>query len=156
MNVRKAVSAAIALAASALIAPAFAQSKPAPAEVLSVLKAYQTNSVSIEPGNVVLVVLPRPVATWPIAQNLYTAFCYPAAEGKPRPWGGTSFSRLEVRNDIKAQGYSLPTSAVDCKTIGHISADAAEKQKRLTAAWVCVAGNPCRERRPGEKTAGDQ
>lgn len=155
MSVRTAVSACIALAALAVLAPALAQSKPAPAEVLSVLKAYQTKSVSIEPGNVVLVVLPRPVATWPIAQNLYTAFCYPAAEGKPRPWGGASYTRLEVRNDIKAQGYSLPATTADCKAIGHISADASEKEKRRSAAWVCVAGNPCRERRPGETTAGD-
>lgn len=132
-----------------------AQGRPLPPEVEKLFKGFDKVSVTEEPGRVVHLVMKRPVATYDMARSAYSLMCTSVYGNEKKAWGGRDFTRLEVRNSIKAQGYSFPASKADCLRMGPMNSEQKSAHEK-SVAWVCVAGNPCRERRPGEKTSGDE
>lgn len=133
---------------------ALAQGKPLPPAVDELFKGLDKVSATEESGRVVLVVMKRPIATFDMARTAYSFMCSDVYGDSKKAWGGSDFTRLEVRNSIKAQGYSFPASKVDCLRMGPMNSEQKSAHEK-SVAWVCVTGNPCRERRPGEKIADD-
>lgn len=134
---------------------AHAQGKPLPPAVEKLFRGFDKTSVTEEPGKVVLLVMKRPVATYAMASSAYTLMCSDVYNNEKKAWGGRDFTRLEVRNNIQAQGFSFPASKADCMAMADMNMEQ-QKAHEKKVAWVCVAGNECRPRRPGEVTSGDQ
>lgn len=131
-----------------------AQGKPLPPEVDKLFKGFDKVSVTEEPGRVVQLVMKRPVATYDMARSAYSLMCTSVYGNEKKAWGGRDFTRLEVRNSTIQQGFSFPASKADCLRMGPMTLEQKAAHEKAIA-WVCVAGNPCRERRPGETIAGD-
>ena len=145
----KAKSSLIATILFAFSCAAMAQSA-LPASVQKQFKPLQVQSLSMNKG-VLKAVFKKDVVKYPVFSLAVRSVC-------STYWSGAkdvaTFRpvRLEVLNSAATQGFALAKVATECATLG-TSRDSAAHLK--TKAWVCVAGN-CRERRPGEKTSGDE
>lgn len=98
----------------------------------------------------------KPVVSGEVFRHFTKSLCMPiwlADKGKDG-WMGAKIDRLEAVNQIGKQGYAMPNARKACADLGKL-ADNASHDYINKAAWVCVAGNPCRIRREGEVTSGD-
>lgn len=81
--------------------------------------------------------------------------CYPIWNDARNGWGSTAITRVEVRNDIGVQGFAFNGGRKECAELGKSENSDAEDKYVDAHTLVCIAGNPCRPRRPGEVIAGD-
>lgn len=136
---------------------AIAKGSTLPQDLQKSLKPYAIKDASLQTG-VLKVVMDRPVVTWTMYYNIVTwAACAPLWESKAKAWGGGDIKRIEVRNGTAAQGFAFVGGRKECAELGSMKGgEAAAKTYIEAKTLVCVAGNDCRQRRPGEVTAGDQ
>lgn len=98
----------------------------------------------------------RSVVSSEVFRHFTKSLCMPlwlAGKGKDG-WSGARIERLEAINQVGKQGYAMPNARKTCADLGKLADDASNTYINK-AAWVCVAGNPCRIRRDGEVTSGD-
>lgn len=143
----------LALGAMIVLNGLHASAAELPADLQKQFKPFQIVKAESS-GSVVRLTMNRPVVHKDMYESLLRGYCYPVWDGAPKPWGGQRFTRFEVVNDIGAQGFAFNGGAAECKARGKL---APERVPAYMAekTWVCVAGNPCRPRRPGEITSGD-
>ncbi|AXE93980.1 hypothetical protein [Paraburkholderia terricola] len=127
-----------------------------PAGLQKSLKPFAIVSATIDDG-VLKINIRKPVVK---REDVYQfvvkmGVCYPLWIDAQKGWGSASITSIEVRNDIGAQGYSFQGGRKECGELGKSANMDAEKKYIEAHTWVCVAGNPCRPRRPGEVTSGD-
>jgi len=148
---------AITVAGTLALAATSAQATPLPPDLQKSLKPYTIKDASLQAG-VLRIVMDRPIATWAMYYNMVTwGACAPLWEGKAKAWGGGNIERVEVRNAVGAQGFAFFGGRKECAELGGLKGGESAAKKYIEArTLVCVAGNECRPRRPGELTAGDQ
>lgn len=102
--------------------------------------------------------LNKPVVTFTAFESFVTNnVCSPLFLDAKAGWGRSKIARVELRNQVGAQGYAVNNARQVCRDIGDIAGGAANVKKYLQPiALVCVAGNECRPRRAGERTSGDE
>lgn len=130
-------------------------SRDVPADLAKQFKPFSPIKATVDDG-VLRVVLPKQIVrSKHLFSGVYLAYCSPTWDSK-KAWGGRDFKRVEVVNSANTQGFAIAANKADCVKAGRMK-DAQEERdflKELT--WVCVAGNPCRPRNPGEVTASDE
>lgn len=128
-----------------------------PADLQKSLKPYSIKDASLD-GGVLRVTMDRPTVTRDMYYSIVSmGACAPLWSDKRKAWGGAQIERMEVRNAIKAQGFAFAGGRKECAELGSVEGgDTAAKKYVEARTLVCVAGNECRPRRPGEVTAGDQ
>lgn len=126
-----------------------------PDDLHTSLKTYDARSIT-ESGGVVRVVMNRPRASIAaLRSGAYFKYCYPVLSNGAKGWRGRNFKGIEVLESSATSGFALSLSRADCLTAGHMN-DAERNQFIEQRTLVCVAGNPCRARRPGERVAADE
>ena len=122
-----------------------------PADIARYLKPMDVQPPVLRDGTV-RVQSNRSVVTADTARSVVFAYCAPVWTDRKRAWDGRRLRGVEVLNSIGAQGYAFPGGREECIEAGNGS----DLRKFLAPRLlVCVAGNPCRARRPGEVVAGD-
>jgi hypothetical protein len=121
------------------------------------LKPYAIKETTIE-GGALKITMNRPIVTREIFYSVVLrGVCMPLQFDEKKGWGAAQISRVEVRNAIGAQGFAFQGGRKECHELSQVSGDREPSQKYVDAhTWVCVAGNDCRARRPGEVIAGDE
>ncbi|MDR6387587.1 hypothetical protein [Paraburkholderia phenoliruptrix] len=116
------------------------------------LASRQVDGVKLEKGSLYMTIR-KPVVRREAFDNVLTfGACWTA-----NTWGRSDIRRIEIRNDIGAQGFSFQGGRNECEALKNIALDAEKRTSYISERlWVCVAGNACRPRRPGEVTAGDE
>ncbi|WGS42144.1 hypothetical protein LFL97_00955 [Burkholderia sp. JSH-S8] len=149
--------AVFAVAFTAVSSPFNAQAGQLPADLQKSLKSFSIASAAID-GGVLKVNVKRPTVTRDIYSSIISmGACLPLWNNARTGWGAASIKSIEVRNAIGAQGFAFRGGRKECDELGKVSGgDSAMKQYIDARTWVCVAGNECRPRRPGEVTAGDE
>ncbi|HDR9024789.1 TPA: hypothetical protein QDB09_005396 [Burkholderia vietnamiensis] len=126
-----------------------------PAGLQKSLKPFAIASARIE-GGALRINVNRPTVTRDIYSSIVSmGACSPLWSDARKGWGGASITSVEVRNAIGAQGFAFRGGRNECAELGNSEGSAAERAYIDAHTWVCVAGNACRPRRPGEVTAGD-
>lgn len=127
-----------------------------PPELQKSLKAYQISSAVIE-RDALKITTSRSTVTREMYSNIVLiGACSRLWSDARKGWGAATINSIEVRNAIGAQGYSFRGGRKECAELGKLSGGEVEVRKYVDAhTWVCVAGNECRPRRPGEVIAGD-
>lgn len=124
-----------------------------PPKLVDVIKMFGAEG-SLSNG-VLRVRYKKQVVTQEIFRTFVMSSCYPLwPVGKKDGWSKARIERIEVVNQIGAQGFAIVGGRKVCADLGAISGDPSIAYI-VDHAWVCVAGNPCRPRRPGESTSGD-
>lgn len=123
-----------------------------PADLKKQLAPFDLSAAAID-GDVLRVQLARKMAKTDMLRGFVLAYCYPIWSGSRRPWGGLKLKRIEVIGIGGAQGVAFSGGIKECAEMGQLPDSKAYLSDRT---WVCVAGNPCRPRRPGETTAADE
>ena len=118
-----------------------AQADPVPPTILKWVKPYQTHSVELSSG-----VLRVTMARTMVSDDMYRAVAIngvcSALFGEAKGWGSAKIERIEVLNNLAAQGYALLDAKNSCQRIG--ASNDAEAKKVVAAQTVnCRAGN-CR------------
>jgi hypothetical protein len=144
---------ALSVLVGAFALGAAAKASELPPDLKKQLKPFQIRSVVVDDG-VVRVTMDRPFVKTAMVSNFYRAYCSPVWESPKRAWGGVDLKRIEVLNNSQSHGVAFNGGRKECMEAGNLAGGSAEYVARHT--WVCVAGNPCRERRRGEKTAMDE
>ncbi|HDR9061254.1 TPA: hypothetical protein QDB03_002873 [Burkholderia vietnamiensis] len=128
-----------------------------PAGLQKSLKAFSTVSVTMEDG-ALKINMRKPVVSRRDVYRLIVKMgaCYPLWNDPKNGWGSASIARIEVKNDIGAQGFAFNGGRKECAALGKSENTDAEDRYIDAHTWVCVAGNACRPRRPGEQVAGDE
>lgn len=116
-----------------------------------------TRKATIDDG-VVRVIGSLPIVRIDMIRKVYFTYCYPVWD-KPKnykaAWGGRDLKRLEYVNSSNGQGIAFSANKDECRKLGAMTDDKEKEAFIKQRTFVCVAGNPCRERRPGERTAAD-
>lgn len=144
----------VAVMAWILLNSAAATAQPLPPDLQQQFKPFQLKSLTARDG-VVRLEMARPVVKVPMFIAAVRAYCMPFHLHAKRPWGGQNFRRLEVLNDSGAQGLAFAGGKAECNELGALGMDE-ERAYVAARTWVCIAGQQCRERRPGERTAADE
>lgn len=143
----------VSLSLSSLLVPVFAG--PLPDDLQKSLGIYDTRSIT-ESGGIVRVVMNRPRASIPaMRHSMYFAYCFPVLSNGAKGWRGRDFKGIELLESSATSGFALSLSRADCLTAGNMPS-AERDQFIVQRTLVCVAGNPCRPRRPGERVAADE
>lgn len=142
------------LAAMATFNVALADEIPKPLK--DHLRILQIAETSLS-GGVLRSRFTRPIVTQEIFRSYVRGICTPLwLDRKKDGWRGAKIERIEAVNQIAAQGYALPNTKKACAELGSMPGGMDKENAYINkSAWVCVAGNPCRPRRPGESTSGD-
>lgn len=145
------------LLALALMLPLLALADPIPPKLGSHIRIFQVDETTLVDG-VLRVRSSRSVVTQEIYRTLVKATCMPLwLDDKKDGWAKARIERVEVVNQIGAQGYAFVGGRKACAALGQVSGGPDNENKFIAAnTWVCVAGNPCRPRREGERTSGDE
>lgn len=143
----------LTIAAALLIVgmPAFA-ADAIPASLEKSLRAFDLQAISYQ-DKVLRVMLNRPVVHRDSEYKTIVSLglCAPYWR-KSADLAKFNPKRFEVMNARQAQGYALDGDIrKNCDAVG------GQNGTKLLqdASWVCVAGMPCRPRRAGERTGGD-
>lgn len=146
----------LALFPLALLLPlALASAGPLPDDLQKSLQSYDARSIT-ESGGTVRVVLNRPRASISaLRSNLYFKYCFPVLMNGAKGWRGRDFKGIELLESSGSSGFALSLSRADCLAAGNMP-DLERDQFITQRTLVCVAGNPCRARRPGERVAADE
>ena len=130
-------------------------SAPLPEDMQKSLGTYDARSIT-ESGGVVRVVMNRPrVSISNMRSHLYFKYCFPVFMNGAKGWRGRDFKGIELLESSGSSGFALSLSRADCLTAGNMP-DLERDQFITQRTLVCVAGNPCRARRPGERVAADE
>lgn len=143
----------LALGAVVTLTGAYASAADLPPDLQKQFKPFQVVKAE-STGTVVRLTMNRPVVHKDMYESLVRGYCYPIWDGAKKPWGGQRLTRFEVVNDIGAQGFAFNGGAAECKERGKLPSERVPAYM-AEKTWVCVAGNPCRARRPGESIAGE-
>lgn len=137
-----------------LMCSQFSISDEIPPELVKHLKPFRIDESSL--GNGVLRVrINASVINQDTLKALARASCYPLwFAGKKDGWAKARIDRVEVINQIGAQGFAFVGGRKSCSEWGNLNGGN-ENAYIASHTWVCVAGNPCRPRRDGEITSGD-
>lgn len=114
---------------------------PVPPAIVKALKPFTIKSAELSSG-VLRVVMDRPM----VSVDMYRAAgirgaCH-SLIGNPKAWGKAKIERIEVLNDIAAQGYALEDAAQICTAIADGKLTADQEEKRIADTTVgCIAGN---------------
>lgn len=128
-----------------------------PPELQKSLKAYQISSAAIEQGTLRITTSRSTVTPEMYSNIVLIGACSRLWFDARRGWGAATINSIEVRNAIGAQGYSFRGGRKECAELGNLSGGEVAVRKYVDAhTWVCVAGNECRPRRPGEVIAGEE
>lgn len=127
-----------------------------PKELVKTIKVYQISESTLADG-VLRVRYNKPVINRELFRGFIQASCTPLwLGGKKDGWDKARIERVEVINQIGAQGFAFVGGRKACDGLGKISGGAVNEDAFIAKnSWVCVAGNPCRPRRDGEVTGGD-
>lgn len=129
-----------------------------PPKVAETIKAFKINQSTLNDG-VLRVRYTNPVVRFENYAFFVNGICqvlWMASLNKKDGWAGANITRIETVNDISAQGFAFIDARKSCGALGQISGGSENENKFIASkTWVCVAGNPCRPRRDGEKTSGD-
>lgn len=127
-----------------------------PKELVQTIKVYQISESTLADG-ILRVRYNKPVINREIFRTFIQASCTPVwLGGKKDGWDKARIERVEVVNQIGAQGFAFVGGRKACDGLGKISGGAVNEDAFIAkSSWVCVAGNPCRPRRDGEVTGGD-
>lgn len=127
-----------------------------PKELVKTIKVYQISESTLADG-VLRIRYNRPVINRELFRTFIQASCTPLwLGGKKDGWDKARIERVEVVNQIGAQGFAFVGGRKTCDGLGKISGGAVNEDAFIAQnSWVCVAGNPCRPRRDGEVTSGD-
>lgn len=130
---------------------------PLPGALEKSLKPYDLKDSGLA-GGVLTATFDRPVVTFGMFESFVTnGVCAPALMNPKSGWGGAKIERIEVRNDASGQGFALRNAYLACQDIGNMAGGAAAVKRYLAPiAMVCTPGQPCRVRRAGERTSGDE
>ena len=132
---------------------AFSQ-QPLPDDLKKPFAAFDLSSAAIH-GDAVRVQMARKPAKTAMLPGLVRAYCAPVWSGARKPWGGLDLRRVELIGHGGAQGVAFAGGRADCQALGKLH-EAQSSAYLRDRTWVCVAGNPCRPRRPGEITLADE
>ena len=129
-----------------------------PPKVAETIKAFKINQSTLNEG-VLRVRYTMPIVRFENYAFFVRGICQTLWMGslnKIDGWAGANITRIETVNDISAQGYAFIDARNSCGTLGKVSGGSENENNFIAAkTWICVAGNPCRPRRDGEKTSGD-
>lgn len=128
-----------------------------PPRLQKFLNIFQIEESHLSDG-VLRVRFSKPILTYAI----YSGFVDPSGgicgrlypDSKKDGWEKANIKRIELVNSISAQGFAFVGGRKSCMEMFPMNYD----QVKVFIdhnTWVCVAGNPCRPRRAGEKTSGD-
>ena len=135
-----------------LCSPAMAESIPP--ELVKHLKPFKIEEVNLK-GNVLRIRVSSSVVNQDTFRAIASASCAPLwMNGKKDGWDKAQIDRVEVINQIGAQGFAFIGGRKSCADLANVTGDN-EHTFIASRTWVCVAGNPCRPRRDGEKISGD-
>lgn len=125
-----------------------------PPKLVELIKVYQTEGYGLSEG-VLKVKLKKPIISNDTYRGFITGACTPLLLSKKGDgWGNARINRIEIVNEAGGQGFAFPDARKSCVEYGDINGY--EENAFFTKkTWVCVAGNPCRPRREGEKISGD-
>ena len=127
-----------------------------PSELRKSVYHFDLLDATLSDGALRLVVN-RPVVNQDVYKSMIRlGACHPLWAIGPKGWGRAKIDRIEVVNSIQHQGLAFVGGRKSCAELGKIN-DVGNTKRDYFAAhtWVCVAGAPCRERRPGEVISGD-
>lgn len=128
-----------------------------PKELVSTIKVYQI-SESILADGVLRVRYSRPVINQDVFRTFIRAACTPLwLGGKKDGWDKARIERIEVVNQLGAQGFAFVGGRNACDSLGKIPGGAVNEDPFIAQnTWICVAGNPCRPRLASETTSSDK
>jgi len=125
------------IVALGIASPARADSVPP--TILKYTKSFQTHSIALSAGTL-RVVMKRPMVSDLMYRSVAVNGICQALIGEPNGWGSAKVDRIEVLNDIAAQGYALLDARATCQRIGSLTD--VEVKKLVTAQTVnCVSGS---------------
>lgn len=141
----------------ALLASAPALADQMPSALIKTIKIFTIEESHLSDG-VLRVRYRIPVVRMEIFRTFVEAACRPLAmsvSGDRSGWGNARIDRIEVINQIGAQGFAFVGGRKSCAELVHFAGAGANDAAFSKHTWLCVAGNPCRPRREGERTSGD-
>ena len=127
-----------------------------PADLAKIMKPVAIRA-TIDDG-VVRLISRLQIVKIDMIRSVYFTYCYPVwdkAKNYKSAWGGRELKRLEYVNSSNGQGIAFSANKDECWKLGNMTDDKEKEAFIKQRTFVCVAGNPCRERRPGERTAAD-
>ena len=129
-----------------------------PSAVQKSLAPFQPVESSLIDG-VLRLRLKAPVVRTEVFRNTTLAVYRPltmSVSGDKSGWGKATIDRIEVINQIGAQGFAFVGGKKSCGQLEQFSSAESNAGTFAKNTWVCVAGNPCRARQDGEVTSGDE
>lgn len=134
----------------------FACADPVPKGIASQIRVLKIDRTELNSG-VLRVVYHLDVLNLDVYRHFVDAHCMPLlmASGTDG-WDGANIQRVEVMNSIEAQGFAFVGGRKACAGLGNVSGGTEAKNRFIdSATLVCVAGQPCRNPRPGELSGKD-
>lgn len=108
-----------------------------PQSILKWVKPFQTQSVELSSG-VLRVVMKRSMVSDSMYHSVAVNGVCTALFAEANGWGNARIDRIEVVNDISAQGFALLHAKSTCRRVGELNAEAA-KNVVVAQTVSCVA-----------------
>lgn len=141
-----------------MVALSSAYADQIPKKVAETIKVFKIDQSSLNDG-VLRVRYTTPVMKFDNYVFFINGVCqtlWMAAIDKKDGWSGATITQIETVNSVDGQGYAFTDARRSCDLLGKVEGgSSSERQFIATKTWVCVSGNPCRPRRDGERTIGD-
>lgn len=153
-TIRRLVTSVLFLAASSTMSWAgsvVGQQLPAPLQ--KIVDVFNNRGGTLENG-AFRIIMDRVTVNHEIFYAAIEATCGAIWLDPKRGWGNAKVDRIEVVNRTQGQGFAIVNARKSCDEFGVFKGDT--EKLIVSKAWVCVAGFPCRARRSGEITAGDE
>lgn len=125
------------IVALGIVSPARADSVPP--TILKHIKPFQIDSVGLASGTL-RVVMKRPMVSDFMYHSVAINGICTALFGEPNGWGNARIDRIEVLNDIGAQGFALLDAKTTCGRVGKL-ADVESKQAVAAQTVSCISGS---------------
>lgn len=145
------------LAALAIVST-LAIADPIPSALVKTVQTFDIEESGLSDG-VLRVRYRRAVVTRDMFRSFVGAACRPLAmsvSGDSSGWRKARIDRIEVVNQIGAQGFAFVGGRPSCSALDPMGGVGTNDATFAKYTWVCVAGAPCRPRRDGERTSGDE
>lgn len=137
----------------AILASASASADVIPKSITDQLRSLQIEQAELSDG-ALRVRFKKSVVNKDAYFTLVRSTCMPICLAEKKDgWGSANIERVEAINQVGAQGFAFVGGRRSCAELGKVVGDDSKFIDSKT--FVCVARNPCRERRPGELTSGD-
>lgn len=146
------------LASLLLFAVSASHADQIPSKVAETIKVFKINQSTLNDG-VLRVRYTTPIVRFDNYAFFVKGICqtlWMASLDKKDGWAGSNITRIETVNDMSTQGFAFIDARKSCGTLSQVSGGGDTERKFIASkTWICIAGNPCRQRREGERTAGD-